>query len=132
MPTDQDLKNSSRRNFLKQTALGSAGLVLANEVLSPNLLAAAAKTGNATMMGVPFEARERVRLGIIGVGGRGTSLLHDLLAVEKVEVKAICDLVPEKVARAQKAVTNAGQPDPAGFGKDEWDFKNLAQLELDI
>jgi hypothetical protein len=84
------------------------------------------------MIGVPFDARERVRLGIIGVGGRGTSLLQDLLAVENVEVKAICDLVPEKVARAQKAVTSAGQPEPVGFSKGEWDFKNLTQLELDF
>jgi hypothetical protein len=84
------------------------------------------------MTGIPFEAREQVHLGIIGVGGRGTSLLQDLLAIEKVEVKAICDLVGEKVARAQKAVTEAGQPDPAGFSKGECDFKNLIQLELDI
>jgi len=132
MPIDPDLKNSSRRNFLKQTALGGAGLVLAHEVLSPNLLAAAAKTGNATMMGVPFEAKERVRLGVIGVGGRGTSLLHDLLAVEGVEIKAICDVVPEKVERAQKAVTEAGQSKPAGFTKGDFDFKNLTQLDLDI
>ena len=83
------------------------------------------KSANATMMGVPFEARERVRLGIIGVGGRGTSLLGDLLAVENVEVKAICDLVPEKVAHAQKMVTDAGQPEPTGFSKGETDFKNL-------
>jgi len=69
------------------------------------------------MMGVAFEARERVRLGIIGVGGRGTSLLQDLLAIEKVEVKAICDLVPEKVAQAQKAVTSAGQAEPAGSAR---------------
>src|SRR5207253_2057195 len=72
------------------------------------------------------------RLGIIGVGGRGSSLVRDLLAVENVEVKAICDLVPEKVARAQKAVTDVGQPQPAGFSKGEWDFKNLTQLDLDI
>ena len=84
------------------------------------------------MIGVPFEARERVRLGIIGVGGRGTSLLQDLLAIENVEVKAICDLVPEKVARAQKAVTDAGQAEPTGFSKGERDFKNLTELELDI
>jgi predicted dehydrogenase len=84
------------------------------------------------MTGIPLEAREQVRMGIIGVGGRGTSLLQDLLAIEKVEVKAICDLVPEKVARTQKAVTEAGQPEPAGFSKGEWDFKNLTQLELDI
>ena len=84
------------------------------------------------MTGIPLEAREQVRMGIIGVGGRGTSLLQDLLAIENVEVKAICDLVPEKVARAQKAVTEAGQPEPAGFRKGECDFKNLSQLELDI
>ena len=83
------------------------------------------------MTGIPLEAREQVRMGIIGVGGRGTSLLQDLLEIEKVEVNAICDLVPEKVARTQKAVTEAGQPEPAGFSKGEWDFKNLTQLELD-
>src|SRR4051794_1929014 len=115
---------------MKSTALGGAALVIATE--HPAVLASTPKAGNATMMGVPFETKERVRLGIIGVGGRGTSLLNDLLGVEKVEVKAICDLVPEKVARAQKAVTEAGQREPAGFSKGEWDFKNLTQLELDI
>ena len=80
------------------------------------------------MIGVPFEARERVRLGIIGVGGRGTSLLRDLLTVENVEIKAICDLVPEKVEHAQKMVTDAGQPKPAGFSKGDSDFKNLPSL----
>jgi predicted dehydrogenase len=73
-----------------------------------------------------------VKLGIIGVGGRGTSLLHDLLGVDNVEIKAICDLVPEKVEHAQKAVTDAGQAKPAGFSKGELDFKNLNQLDLDI
>ncbi len=59
-------------------------------------------------------------------------MLQDLLAIENVEVKAICDLVPEKVARAQKAVTNAGQPEPTGFSKGELDFENLTRLDLDI
>ncbi|MBZ5686927.1 MAG: Gfo/Idh/MocA family oxidoreductase [Acidobacteriia bacterium] len=125
-------KNISRRNFMVRTAMGGAGLVIANEILSENLQAVTPKTANATMIGVPFEAHDRVRLGIIGVGGRGTSLLRDLLAVEGVEVKAICDLVPEKVEHAQKAVTDAGQPKPAGFSKGDHDFKNLNQLDLDI
>ena len=115
-----------------RTAMGGAGLVLANDILNSNVLAAAPKGTPATMIGVPFEAKERVRLGIIGVGGRGTSLLRDLLVVENVEVKAICDLVPEKVEHAQKMVTDAGQAKPAGFSKGDWDFKNLNQLELDI
>lgn len=132
MAEEKPLKDVSRRDFMKRSALGGAGLVLANEILSPDLLAAPPKAANATMMGVPFEAKEHVRLGIIGVGGRGSSLLQDLLAVEKVEVKAICDVVPEKVAHAQKAVVAAGQPEPAGFSKGDWDFKNLNQLDLDI
>ena len=57
---------------------------------------------------------------------------RDLLAVDNVDVKAICDLVPEKVEKAQKAVTDTGQPKPAGFTKGNYDFKNLNQLELDI
>ena len=120
--------------------MSGAGLVLASEILSADLHAStpntakakAAKTAAATMIGVPFEAKERVRLGIIGVGGRGTGLLGDLLGVENVEIKAICDLVPDKVAHAQKMVTEAGQPQPQAFGKNETDFKNLTQLDLDI
>jgi len=132
MGKDQGPENISRRNFMVRTAMGGAGLVIANDILSENLLAAKSKSGNATMIGVPFEPRERVRMGIIGVGGRGTSLLRDLLAVEGVEVKAICDVVPEKVEAAQKSATDAGQPKPAGFSKGDWDFKNLNQLDLDI
>jgi hypothetical protein len=132
MGNDQAPESISRRNFMVRTAMGSAGLVIANDILSENLSAATPKSTNATMIGVPFEARERVKLGIIGVGGRGTSLLRDLLAVDGVDVKAICDLVPEKVDHAQKMVTDAGQAKPAGFTKGDWDFKNLSQLDLDI
>jgi hypothetical protein len=132
MATDKGSQEISRRSFIQRTAIGGAGLVIAADVLSPGLSADTPKTANSTMIGVPFEARERVRLGIIGVGGRGSNLLENLLAVDNVDVKAICDLVPEKVARAQKAVTDAGQAQPIGFSKGELDFKHLTELELDI
>ena len=131
MSKGKEAGNISRRGFMG-TAIGGAGLVLANEIFSPKVLNAAEKSAAQTMIGVPFEAKEHVRLGIIGVGGRGTSLLGELLAVENVEVKAICDLVPAKVEHAQKMVTDAGQAKPAGFGKSDLDFKNLNQLDLDI
>jgi Oxidoreductase family, NAD-binding Rossmann fold len=124
--------NISRRDFVLKTAVGGAGIVVANHIANSEALASARGASAATMIAVPFEARERVRLGMIGVGGRGTSLLRDLLAVDDVEVKAICDLVPEKIAHAQQMVTGAGQPSPAGFSKGDSDFKNLNQLDLDI
>src|SRR6476660_38350 len=132
MSTEEKSAEITRRTFMKRGALAGSGLVIANEILSADLLAATSKNAGATMIGVPFQALDQVRLGIIGVGGRGTSLLKDLLGVDKVEIKAICDLVPEKVARAQKAVTDAGQPQPTGFSKGDSDFKNLNQLDLDI
>jgi predicted dehydrogenase len=132
MATDNESKEISRRNFLKRSAIGGAGLVVTADLLTSELLASPPKGAGATMIGVPFEARERVRVGIVGVGGRGSNLLENLLVVDKVDIKAVCDLSQEKVAKAQKAVTDAGQAMPQGFSKSEEDFKNLTQLDLDI
>src|SRR5262249_3369030 len=132
MPRDNEPKDISRRSFVQRTAIGGAGLLIATDILPTNLSAATPKSTHSTMIGVPFEAREQVRLGIIGVGGRGTGVLKEFLAVDNVQVKALCDLVPEKVAHAQKLVTEAGQPEPAGFSKGEREFEKLTQLVLRI
>jgi len=132
MERDKEPVNISRRNFMVHTAIGGAGLVLAPELLSPQAGSAAPKGAGATMMGVPFEPKERVRLGIIGVGGRGISLLKDLLTVDNVDIKAICDIIPAKVEHAQKMVADGGQAKPVGLSKGDWGFKDLNQLDLDI
>ena len=49
------------------------------------------------MIGVAFEPRAVVRVGLIGHGGRGASLLHDLLGIPGVQVNAVCDLVKDRV-----------------------------------
>ena len=61
------------------------------------------------MIGVPFAPRDVVRIGLIGVGGRGRSLLRDLLAIDGVQVTALCDLVPAHAARGAEMVKEAGQ-----------------------
>src|SRR4029450_3941238 len=53
------------------------------------------------MRGVPFEAHDVVRIGLVGCGRRGLSLLNDLLGIEKVDVRAVCDLVPAHAAEAR-------------------------------
>jgi hypothetical protein len=58
-------------------AIGAAAVAIANVIANSLLFADTSRTAPATMMGVPFEARDRVRLGIIGVGGRGTSFHGD-------------------------------------------------------
>jgi hypothetical protein len=62
MATDTELKDISRRSFVKRTAMGGAGLLIATDFLGSDLSAATPKSANSTMIGVPFEAKERVRL----------------------------------------------------------------------
>ena len=67
----------------------------------------------ATMKGVPFEKRGLVRVGFIGVGGRGSGQLHEMLAVEGARVTAVSDANEAHALRAKERVEKAGQPTPA-------------------
>lgn len=101
----------TRRDFIKSGA--TAGLFLATAgygSLSPN-----------------NKPEHPVRIGFVGMGGRGTGMLKILLDFDGVEVPAVCDIVEEKVARAQRLVEDAGQPKPKGFTGAE-DYKKLAEL----
>ncbi|MDD5705276.1 MAG: Gfo/Idh/MocA family oxidoreductase [Kiritimatiellae bacterium] len=77
----------------------------------------------ATMMGVPFERRDVVRVGMIGVGGRGSGLLRNLLAVEGARITAVSDIAAAAIAAARERVESAGQPSPA----IEPDWKRLCE-----
>lgn len=86
-----------------------------------------------TMVNVPFEKHEKVRLGIIGVGGRGTGVLGEFLGVPDVEVKAICDVVPAKTAYAASMVEKAGHARPEEYHNGDHDFERLcAREDLDL
>ena len=83
----------------------------------------------ASVLGMPFPATAEVRVGVIGVGGRGSFLLNLLLGLEGVSVRAVCDILPEKAAAARAAIRKAGQPDPALFTSGERDFEGLCRRE---
>jgi predicted dehydrogenase len=73
-----------------------------------------------------------VRVGIVGVGGRGTGHVRNLLKIPGVEVKATCDIVPSKVENAQNLVEKAGQSRPAAYSNGEFDYRRLcARNDLD-
>ncbi|SEG17097.1 Predicted dehydrogenase [Saccharopolyspora kobensis] len=116
----------SRRSLLRTGAAAGAGLGLAG--LAPG--AAAAQTAwpaakGETMMGVPFEAHEAIRVGIIGVGNRGASMLPLFLELDGVAITAVCDTSAEAVERAARAVVEQGRPEPAEYSAGEHDFENL-------
>lgn len=128
---------SSRREFLKHSALASAA-ALAGGALSgcagAGRRASHQATGEATTPLFSAPPLEVVRIGFVGVGGMGSHhVLNCFMKLEGVQIKAVCDLVPERVARIQDAVEKSGQPRPAGYDRGPRDFERLcAEEELDL
>lgn len=99
----------NRRNFISAT-----GAVVAGQALI--------RTSNAA------SPNDTIGIGCIGVGSRGSTLLGEILKVKGVEVRAICDINPEHLEKAQNTVVAAGQPKPKGV--DSWN-KLLEMGEVD-
>jgi predicted dehydrogenase len=90
------MKNSdhktSRREFLSKTALAAAGLTVGTQTF------AAADYSN-----IPGAA-ERIRMGFIGLGNRGSQLLKLFMSHPDVEISAFCDLYEPYMTRDRSLV----------------------------
>src|SRR5512139_1979745 len=118
-----------RRDFLKAGA--TAGLVTALGNLGASVPRAMAATQARLEFKVP--PIDPVRIGYVGVGGMGSAHVRNLLRIEGVEIRAVCDIVSEKVARVQKWVVEAGQKEPEGYTRGPWDFRRLCERpDLDL
>ncbi len=97
----------------------------------PQLDAEDSKPNASTVIGMPFSP-VNPKIGIIGVGGRGTSLLGNLLAADA-QILAICDIVPEKAEHAQSLVVKSGQKSPELYTQGDHHFESLvARDDLDL
>jgi predicted dehydrogenase len=105
------MSRKNRRDFIKSSVGGTIGLALAGVGAKSR---AAGPRGSRT-----------VRIGMVGMGGRGTSLLGNLLLMEGVEIRALCDLFADRVAAGQDRVVKAGQSRPAAYVQDEHTYKKL-------
>ncbi len=87
-----------------------------------------APSGAATMIGVPFERHDTVRIAIVGTGLRGRSMLNEWVAVPNVKITALCDIVPAKVEMAEGQMKRAGHDyEPAAFTNGGARLRDLRQ-----
>ncbi|NOZ57588.1 MAG: Gfo/Idh/MocA family oxidoreductase [Calditrichaeota bacterium] len=120
-----------RRDFLKLGAAAGVGAALASTQAfaagsHPKPLGGPAKEFVAPPI-------EKVRIGYVGVGGMGTAHVRNLVRIPGCEIRAVCDIVPERVERAQKIVMDAGFPKPEGYTRGPYDFRRLCEREdLDL
>src|SRR5438128_4333301 len=93
----------SRRDLLKSAAVAGAALGLTDlRSMSTPAEESLAAPPDGSVIGMKFEARSTIRVGIIGVGARGTSMLPEFLGVEGVEITAVCDIVKDKCLNAKR------------------------------
>lgn len=121
------MKNK-RREFLKLSGLVTGGLAGMNMV-GCNRQAGFAmmdptrqnRTQKFNMAGYAAPKLDKVRIGNIGIGSRGAGALNRLLRIEGVEIKAICDIVPEKITKnLEKFKKVEYTPDTYTTGENEW------------
>lgn len=122
----------NRRDFIKLGALAGLGAAIG---CTGRRESAALRRESAPAPARPFAAppMERVRVGYVGVGGMGSAHVRNLLRIDGADIVAVCDIVEEKVARAQQWVREAGQPNPTGYSRGENDFERMCETEqLDL
>lgn len=104
---------SSRRDFVKKTAILGTGIAL-----SPQLT-----------FGSGFNtSKEKLNVGLIGVGLRGTNHLNNVLLRDDVNVVAICDIDERRNTIALEMISKAGQKKPKVFSSNEYAYKDLLAL----
>ena len=72
---------------------------------------------------------DKVRVGVIGVGGRGTSAVHRLCNVPGVEVTALCEHIDERARNAANMMKQNGFKEPKLFVGPE-EFKKMCDSGL--
>ncbi|MBD0284519.1 MAG: Gfo/Idh/MocA family oxidoreductase [Flavisolibacter sp.] len=121
---------SNRRNFLKLSGLTGIGIASSHIVKafgsedgnqSKTLLSKSDPRFN--MCGYAAPKLETVRIGFIGLGNRGPGAVMRTSKIEGVEIKALCDIRPEKANGAKKKLlesTKAFNPEVYTGGENEW------------
>jgi hypothetical protein len=125
----------SRRDLLRSAGAAGAGVALGvgNALAQEPRRGERERARRSSVIGLKFEPKPIVRLGLIGVGARGTSMLANWLALEGLEIKAVCDLVPQHAEAASAQIVRAGKPAPELYTNGERDFERLCQRgDLDV
>ena len=71
--------------------------------------------GQKDVLGLTAPKIETVRVGFIGLGMRGPGAVSRFTHIPGVEIKALCDLYPDKVEKTQAILEKAGLPAAAGY-----------------
>ena len=125
---------SDRRNFLRQTLIGTG-------VLASGLAVHATSLGNESvtekkekspkqrfnMSGYAAPKLDKVRIGFVGLGMRGPGAVERMSYIEGVEIVALCDVLEDRVEKCQKSLEKKGLPRAKSYSGSKEAWKEMCQ-----
>lgn len=123
--------NADRRKFLRRLAIGTGALATGIPAFAKltettdeqitNSLARENSGQRFNMSGYAAPKLETVRIGIIGLGQRGSEAVERLAYIDGVEIIALCDKFPDRITKSQKALEKMQRPKAKEYtGEDGW------------
>ncbi|MFN8289824.1 MAG: Gfo/Idh/MocA family oxidoreductase [Chitinophagaceae bacterium] len=123
--------NNTRRTFLRRIAVGGgimatglpsfAKVIGASDDEMKRSADAETRMQQFNMCGYAAPKLETVRVGIVGLGMRGSDAVERLSYIDGLEITAICDKYPDRVGAAQKTLGKMGRPKAKEYsGEEGW------------
>lgn len=110
-----------KRDFIKLVGLGVAGSSLPQHRAVAALPSSGSYRQQFNMSGYAAPKIDTVRIGYIGIGNRGAGALDRIVYLDNVQVKAVCDIRPERIDIAKKKLAGTAHNPATYTGKaDEW------------
>lgn len=133
------MKNN-RRDFIKLSGLAGLGLIGSGfssfrsieEFEKIPELVRYTHNQNFNMSGYTAPKLDQVRVGVIGLGMRGPGAVSRLSKIQNVEIKALCDLIPERVEKVAASLKGTiHQPEKYSGSAYAWK-KMIDREDLDL
>lgn len=133
---------SNRRKFLKLSGLAGVGLATATACTSEKKVvsnlerireqAVRQRKQVFNMSGYAAPKLETVRVGFIGLGSRGPGHVSNVSLLDGVEIKALCDLIPEEIEKTKRRIEGSGFTPQAYTGTEEAWKKMCDREDIDL
>ncbi|UDQ97021.1 Gfo/Idh/MocA family oxidoreductase [Lentisphaerota bacterium WC36G] len=119
-----------RREFLRTASMAAGAVALSGCQSQGAILGGISQTNMAKFTAKPLN---KIRVGIVGLGNRGTGAVSRLSKIRDVEIVALCDLNQSFVERAQKVLTKSKRPKAQyEFSGSPEAWRKMCDLDIEL